>query len=174
MAAPRGRPTSGSRSPRDAASGPSSPRPRRRSPASPDSVTDLACSRIYDAGAVGGRLSTACGAVRSEDGTGDLGVDADRVAPKIQCKLFRGSVDLDRFRSAVRHVAVDAGGRETLSDLRRSPMPGCPYTPQTPLAKHRPTAMPSTDAVARRVRPPPAPVQKLGSHPQIHLIPPLA
>src|SRR5438105_13369132 len=131
MPARRGRPTSGSRSPRDAASGPPSPRPRRRSPASPDSATDLACSRIYDAGAAGGRLSTACGAVRSEDGTGDLGVDADRVAPKIQGKLFRRSVDLDRFRSAVQHVAVDAGGRESLSYLGWSPMLACATAPQS-------------------------------------------
>src|SRR2546425_5187501 len=136
MAAPRGRPTSGSRSPRDAASGPPSPRLRRRSPASPDSATDLACSRIYDAGAAGGRLSTACGAVRSQDGTGDLGIDTDRVAPKIQGKLFRRSVDLDRFRSAVRHVAVDAGGRESLADLGGPRKPAPLLDPPAPLAKN--------------------------------------
>src|SRR3989475_11241135 len=152
MPAPRGRPTSGSRSPRDAASGPPSPRPRRRSPASPDSATDLACSRIYDAGAAGGRLSTACGAIRSEDGTGDLGVDADRVAPKIQCKLFRRSVDLDRFRSAVRHVAVDAGGRESLSDLGGHRMLARLMTRQALLDKGRHVALRTMDVVASRGR----------------------
>src|SRR2546429_5530084 len=150
MPAPRGRPTSGSRSPRDAASGPPSPRPRRHSPASPDSATDLACSRIYDAGAAGGRLSTACGAVQSEDGTGDLGVDADRVAPKIQGKLFRRSVDLDRFRSAVRHVAVDAGGRESLSDLGGPRMLARLMTPQTLLEKSRSVPVPANDVLGPR------------------------
>src|SRR3989442_4541519 len=163
MAAPRGRPTSGSRSPRDAASGPSSPRPRRRSPASPDSATDLACSRIYDAGAVGGRLSTACGAVRSEDGTGDLGVDADRVAPKIQCKLFRGSVDLDRFRSAGRHVAVDAGGSDALSHLGGPPILARLLTRPTPLDQRREAEVRTHDAKCRRERHCPAPAQTLAA-----------
>src|SRR2546430_13790242 len=152
MPARRGRPTSGSRSPRDAASGPPSPRPRRRSPASPDSATDLACSRIYDAGAAGGRLSTACGAVRSEDGTGGLGVDADRVAPKIQGKLFRRSVDLDRFRSAVRHMAVDAGGRESLSDLGGHRMLARLMTRQTHLDKRRHLAVRTMPLLARPAR----------------------
>src|SRR2546425_9796359 len=171
MAAPRGRPTSGSRSPRDAASGPPSPRLRRRSPASPDSATDLACSRIYDAGAAGGRLSTACGAVRSEDGTGELGVDADRVAPKIQCKLFRGSVDLDRFRSAVRHVAVDAGGRESLSDLGGPRMLARLMTRQTLLDKRRHVAVRAMDVVARRARHAPARAKTLSAPPQRPPIP---
>src|SRR2546428_1120487 len=163
MPARRGRPTSGSQSPRDAASGPPSPRPRRRSPASPDSATDLACSRIYDAGAAGGRLSTACGAVRSEDGTGDLGVDADRVAPKIQGKLFRRSVDLDRFRSAVRHVAVDAGGRESLSDLGGHRMLARLMTPQTLLDKRPHVALRTMHLVARRARHAPARAKKLAA-----------
>src|SRR3989454_4202111 len=168
MPAPRGRPTSGSRSPRDAASGPPSPRPRRRSPASPDSATDLACSRIYDAGAAGGRLSTACGDVRSEDGTGDLGVDADRVAPKIQGKLFRRSVDLDRFRSAVRHVAVDAGGRESLSDLGGPRMLARLMTRQTLLDKRPHVALRTMDVVARRAPHAPAPAEKLAAPQQRH------
>src|SRR2546425_10749648 len=171
MAAPRGRPTSGSRSPRDAASGPPSPRLRRRSPASPDSATDLACSRIYDAGAAGGRLSTACGAVRSEDGTGDLGVDADRVAPKIQGKLFRRSVDLDRFRSAVRHVAVDAGGRESLSDLGGHRMLARLMTRQALLDKGCHVALRTMDVVARRARHAPARAKTFSALQQRHLIP---
>src|SRR5882724_2165064 len=117
MPAPRGRPTLGNRWPRDAASEPPSPRPRRHSPAPPGSATDLACSRIYDAGAAAGRLSTACVAVRSQYGTSDFGVDADRVAPKVQGKLFPRSIDLARFRSPVRHVTLDAGGRESVPDL---------------------------------------------------------
>src|SRR2546427_1026984 len=171
MPARRGRPTSGSRSPRDAASGPPSPRPRRRSPASPDSATDLACSRIYDAGAAGGRLSTACGAVRSQDGTGDLGIDTDRVAPKIQGKLFRRSVDLDRFRSAVRHVAVDAGGRESLADLGGHRMPARLMTRQALLDKRRYVALRTMDVVTRRARHARARAKTLAALQQRHLIP---
>src|SRR2546422_3125395 len=171
MAAPRGRPTSGSRWPRDAASGPSSPRPRRRSPASPDSATDFACSRIYDAGAVGGRLSTAWGAVRSQDGTGDLGIDTDRVAPKIEGKLFRRSVDLDRFRSAVRHVAVDAGGRESLADLGGHRMPARLMTRQALLDKRRYVALRTMNVVASRARHARARAKTLAALQQRHLIP---
>src|SRR5256885_5042159 len=40
---------------------------------------------------------------------GNLGIDADGVIAKTQGRLCRRSIDLDRVRSLVGHVAVDAG-----------------------------------------------------------------
>src|SRR4029077_12018110 len=127
--------------------------------------------RIYDAGAAGGRLSTACDAVRSQDRTGDLGVDADRVAPKIQGKLFRRSVDLERLRSPVRHVAVDAGARESLSDLGGHWMPPRLMTRQALLDKRRHVTLRTMNVMARRARHARARAKTLAALQQRHLIP---
>src|SRR6266705_1304596 len=90
--------------------------------------------------------------VRLQHGSSDLGVDTDRMAPIIQDKRFRRSLDLDRPRVSVRHVTLDTGSRESPSDLVCPRMPARLMARQALLDKCGHVALRSMDVVARRAR----------------------
>src|SRR6266480_831470 len=88
--------------------------------------------------------------VRLQHGSSDLGVDTDRMAPIIQDNRFRRSLDLDRLRFSVRHVTLDASGRESPSDLGGPRMLARLMARQALLDKRGHVALRSMDVVARR------------------------